>query len=68
MGKPRWLVRFFCKEHSKAVSWSLLTSNLFQYRIMGKRDQGSYTLEKLTPLEQNHRAILREKADGGRIR
>lgn len=65
VGKPRWLVKFYCSNHGPALS--IFVSNLFQYRILGRRDLGVYSLAKLSETEQNHRAILREK-DHGRLR
>lgn len=68
LGKPRWLVRFFCRPHGEGLPWSLLCSNLFQYKILTHSEHGVYAVEKLTELEQNRRAILREKHGAGRLR
>lgn len=63
LGKARWLVRFTCRQHGPAVP-GILVSNLFQYRVLGRRSEGVYALEKLNEAEQSHRAALRDKQNG----
>lgn len=62
LGKPRWVVRFFCQDHPANVG--IFCANLFQYKFLGRRGQGIYFVQKLTEAEQNHRAVLREKQRG----